>query len=570
MTAAESGETEVVRSLLQSGADVHAKRDDGASALTLAAREGHTEIVHLLLEAGANAKSEGWALLLASEGGHDEIVAALLQAGAPVNPGSLQWTALMGASRAGHTNIVETLLKAGADVNARDADGSSALMMAVTGGHPDIVRILLQAHAQVDDRLADGSTPLMMAAREGHVEIIQELIRGRADARLKDITGRTAAYWAIWSKNPEAIRALTQDTRTVPALITGLKDPDRNGRLSAVLSLAIPENHAAVAPLSALLNGEQDPEIRSAIITVLGTIGDSSALPPLINILKRKNKESANAIGALIKIGDPAAIPALREAFWHSETSAESVRALFALGDRNYVPAANRSRRILALAIPFLVCLFVALISIFRAQRKQAELLRLGIAIFNTIIGGVMGAFFYFVIVVMLGSALGITETRGEWALIAYLSVSYFYGYHCAFYCFLASYVRIGKLRTPGNAVILASMPVLLAPFILMTMANFFADENDPVTSRWTQIASLFHSGEISALSLLFTLGSASLAVFLNCLLAGWMLRHFRKTNTSVWDDLTFPGFLSLFLGIALIFLLHSPLARFCIYLKGW
>ncbi len=564
MTAAESGQTEIVRSLIQSGADVNAKRDDGASALTLATRDGHLEIVRLLLAAGANTKSEGWALVLASERGHMEIAQALLLAGVPVETGPQQWTALMGASRGGHTNIVEALLQAGADINARDADGSSALMMAVAGGHTDTVQTLLQATAPVNDRLADGSTALMMAARDGRSEIIHLLLEAGADATLKDISGKTATYWALWSKNPEATRALTRDHRTVPALISGLKDPDRNARLSAVLSLAIPGTREAVAPLSELLEHEKDPEIRSAIVTVLGSIGDSSALPALIMILEQKDAASQNAISAMINIHNPRAIPLLRETFWEPPTSSESARALFALGDRNYVPAANRWRRILALVIPVLVCFSVALIAFVFAKQRQRELLRLGVAALNTALGGVTGAFFYFVVVVMTGSALGITNTQGEWTLIVYFSLSYFYGFHCAFFCFLCCYVKVRKLSAVVNALMMGLLPVLLSPFVLMTMSNLFADENDPVLSRWTQIVSLFHPGEGSGLQLSLTLASAWIAVFLNFLTVSFVLRRIRKTDDSFLENLSFRSFLFLMLCVSLIFLLHTPLARLC------
>ena len=52
--AAQSGHVEVVRLLLEAGADKDVADDDGATALMEAAYRGHVEVVRLLLEAGAD------------------------------------------------------------------------------------------------------------------------------------------------------------------------------------------------------------------------------------------------------------------------------------------------------------------------------------------------------------------------------------------------------------------------------------------------------------------------------------------------------------------------------------
>jgi len=55
MTAALDGDAEVVKLLLESGADVDAKGSDGYTALMVVAGVGETEVAKLLIESGAKA-----------------------------------------------------------------------------------------------------------------------------------------------------------------------------------------------------------------------------------------------------------------------------------------------------------------------------------------------------------------------------------------------------------------------------------------------------------------------------------------------------------------------------------
>jgi ankyrin repeat protein len=50
----------VVQALLDKGANVNAKRNDGATAVILASQNGHREVVQALLERGAEVSSDGW------------------------------------------------------------------------------------------------------------------------------------------------------------------------------------------------------------------------------------------------------------------------------------------------------------------------------------------------------------------------------------------------------------------------------------------------------------------------------------------------------------------------------
>lgn len=58
IVAAQSGCKDIVEMLLQAGADIHHRNDQGENALICAAQEGHKEIVKMLLDSGSNINQE--------------------------------------------------------------------------------------------------------------------------------------------------------------------------------------------------------------------------------------------------------------------------------------------------------------------------------------------------------------------------------------------------------------------------------------------------------------------------------------------------------------------------------
>jgi ankyrin repeat protein len=91
MVAARNGHVEVVRVLLEGGADVQRVNVDTNTALHTAAQNGHLEVCRLLLDSGAKVDTVGQfketALMGAASNGHLEVCRLLLDSGAEVNIG---------------------------------------------------------------------------------------------------------------------------------------------------------------------------------------------------------------------------------------------------------------------------------------------------------------------------------------------------------------------------------------------------------------------------------------------------------------------------------------------------
>lgn len=149
----EVDNVEVVELFLIAGMDANSRKDDGNTALMLAASKGYEEIVRALLDNGADANAKNsinrdeTALLLAAFSPHTAIVKALIDRGADVNATlDAGWTPLMLAAGAGQIDSVRLLISAGAHANAKSQDGMTAMIQAKN--HPDIIQLLKQAGAK--------------------------------------------------------------------------------------------------------------------------------------------------------------------------------------------------------------------------------------------------------------------------------------------------------------------------------------------------------------------------------------------------------------------------------------
>ncbi|RYP56140.1 hypothetical protein DL771_012085 [Monosporascus sp. 5C6A] len=120
--AVETGDVEMVKLLLDRGADVAVTNQDGWTPLIAASKKGHIDVVRLLLATnGVNAD------LMDSESGQ---------------------TPLSWAAANGYEAVVQLLLDTGkVDIDSRDNNGRTPLQWAAEKGHETIVRLLLKKGA---------------------------------------------------------------------------------------------------------------------------------------------------------------------------------------------------------------------------------------------------------------------------------------------------------------------------------------------------------------------------------------------------------------------------------------
>jgi ankyrin repeat protein len=236
--AAQNGDFEIIHLLLQHGADPNIHPYRGGTALCLAARDGNLEIIHLLLQHGADPNIHpyrgGTALCWAAARKKNlEIVNVLLQHGADPNFCPNSGTALCWAARNGHFEIINSLLQHGADPNICPNRGMIALCWAAARKENlEIVNVLLQ-HGDDPNFCPNSGTALCWAARNRNLEIINLLLQHGADPNISPGGDITALCWAAARKeNLEIVNVLLQHgadpnvcpNRGGPALCWAIQD----------------------------------------------------------------------------------------------------------------------------------------------------------------------------------------------------------------------------------------------------------------------------------------------------------------------------------------------------------
>jgi ankyrin repeat protein len=128
----------------------------------------------------------------------EEMVRLLLDAGADLSARARFYdTILHTAAMFGTTSIVELLIKRGAIPTICEADGSTLLHSAARHGAPRTVRIILEAGLNIEATNNSGETPLHIAAQSGQDDNVEVLLQWWANVEATDHLGFTPLLQAV-------------------------------------------------------------------------------------------------------------------------------------------------------------------------------------------------------------------------------------------------------------------------------------------------------------------------------------------------------------------------------------
>lgn len=188
--ACHRGNPEMVRFLIEHGAHINVRAEDGSTPLYWAAGgDQDGRLVKLLLERGARVDAENAegmtpfnkAIFRAIQKGDNfEVLEIFLDNGAEVDAASGEgraagYTPLMGAVINGNGRLAEFLIRHGADVNAQAGDGNAPLLIAADEGNLELVKLLVEKGADPNYTNPEGKTALQIAEEEGHEKLTSYL-----------------------------------------------------------------------------------------------------------------------------------------------------------------------------------------------------------------------------------------------------------------------------------------------------------------------------------------------------------------------------------------------------------
>ena len=170
--AVEQNRIEMVKWLIENGAEVNAKDTDHRTPLHHASNLGLFEVVQYLMENGANVNAKD----------NDDFT--------PLHDASFMTT-----NRS--TEILEYLLENGAQIDAKTKSGWTPLHYATAYGQLDIVKYLIEKGAQIEEKTPNGQIPLHLSAYCSEPGVTRHLIEKGASIDAKDNNGNTVLHHCI-------------------------------------------------------------------------------------------------------------------------------------------------------------------------------------------------------------------------------------------------------------------------------------------------------------------------------------------------------------------------------------
>lgn len=204
---------EIVKLLLNNGADPNVKAINGISALALATKLNDYESIEVLIKAGCKLDvfdSDGNSpLITACMECNYNIAIQLINSGADINfKGQDGKTALMSSLESGCLDIAGIIMKKEADINLEDKSGNTALHLAIKHNYTDIVKQLISLGANTKATDWNELDLIYAALLNNNNELLELFLRYEPDINTPSVDGMTPLIAATTLENSEAIKLL--------------------------------------------------------------------------------------------------------------------------------------------------------------------------------------------------------------------------------------------------------------------------------------------------------------------------------------------------------------------------
>ncbi len=145
-----------------------------------------------------------------------EVVRLLLDAGADIHHVWDDVNAFSLAASCGDLHAVRLLLERGADINFKGPNGETALMLAVQNNDATLVDFLIRSGADLNVTNNDGDTALYLACVGDQIHMVEMLASGSSIEELTNTSGESIVDLAVDSSDPVRMLHALIDGATAP------------------------------------------------------------------------------------------------------------------------------------------------------------------------------------------------------------------------------------------------------------------------------------------------------------------------------------------------------------------
>ncbi|OWF52231.1 uncharacterized protein LOC110448031 [Mizuhopecten yessoensis] len=216
--AAKEGHLDVVQTLLDKQADLNAQDEKGERSLTLAAQNGHADVVKYLLKCGADMYHknhfgfDSWYYAMAQ---HNEIVLRVLtEHYTNLRSNTIKVKSpLCIAASLGNCPMIKILLKMRVDPEETDENGNTFIHHAAINNQDNVIKHF-HKKVSIDAQNNCKETAMHIACRRGSHDVVLELMDKKAKSNIGNLKGENALHVLASSKktSPGIARALVEHT----------------------------------------------------------------------------------------------------------------------------------------------------------------------------------------------------------------------------------------------------------------------------------------------------------------------------------------------------------------------
>ncbi|MBN1409232.1 MAG: ankyrin repeat domain-containing protein [Spirochaetales bacterium] len=217
-SAAANDNTEILKLLLENGANIKKLNEFDESALDITILHERFENTKCLVKQGADAEYSQISPLIVSIilDIPDDFKRYLKETRYVSLADKFDDSPLHWAVISGNTGFADALLKAGAPLTGACFSGYEPLHLAVKKNKREMVSRLIRAGADVNrkmpDQVIDGkaNTPLHLACHHADCELVRLLLENGADVSAENAEGLTPVWTAVLKENPGAVKLLAE------------------------------------------------------------------------------------------------------------------------------------------------------------------------------------------------------------------------------------------------------------------------------------------------------------------------------------------------------------------------